>query len=307
MKISVIIPTYNRAEVLKKCLERLAEQTLEKEKFEVIVVDDGSSDGTKKVVEDAIGDVGFELSYLRQENQGQGVARNKGIGVAKGDVVLFIGDDILVDKHFLEMHLDQHKKNPEANIGVLGFIDWDPSIKITPFMEWLTNGSSILGKFGGHQFAFEKLKDKKWADYNFFYTSNISLKKSLLEEEKFDEDFHGYGWEDIELGYRLAKKKDFKLSYEPRAIGYHLHEMDERSLRGRMMGIGKSAHVINSKWPELKKVPGWRKQLVFFLLGNWVTVGALWVMSRIFKKLLPLYFYALSKRYFLKGVWYNDF
>jgi len=302
MKLSIVIPTYNRSDILFQCLNCLDGQSFSKDEFEVIVVDDGSSDDTSGIVRKAQDKFSVKIIYLHQKNQGQGIARNLGLSEAKGEIVMFIGDDILVEKDFAERHMAVHEKYPEENVGVLGFIDWHSSLNITPFMKWLTNGSSVFGRFGGHQFAFEKLVGKKWADFNFFYTSNISLKKSLLEKHSFDPLFKGYGWEDIELGYRLTKEENFRLSYEPRAVGHHLHLMNEESLAPRMRMIGKSAWLIHEKYPELGKVPSRFKRLVFKVLGSGVVIFVLNGLSSIAPKAKVFYFYALSKRYFMEGL-----
>lgn len=297
MQLSIIIPTYNRADILKECLERLGKQEFMNNEFEIVVVDDGSTDDTKNVVQQAKKQYKVDIRYLYQKNQGQGIARNYGLRYAKGTIVAFIGDDILVLPDFVQQHIRLHRAHKKENEAVLGFVGWDPRLELTPFMEWLTNGSSVLGRFGGHQFAFEKLQGKKNADYNFFYTSNISLKRSLLRKHPFDSRFSSYGWEDIELGYRLTKKENLIIHYNPRAIGYHYHELKPDSLKKRMKHIGKSAHLFHKKYPELNKVPSPWKKIVFTLLGSRIVCAVL-------KKLDPhgLYYYALSKKYFLEGV-----
>jgi len=300
MHISVIIPTYNRANILKECLDALANQELPKKDYEVIVVDDGSKDGTKEVVES------FKqksFTYIKQDNQGQGIARNTGIAKARGDIVVFIGDDIIVRGDFLAQHLRFHLRHPEEKRAVLGFTTWHPKLTLTPFMNWLTNGSTILGRFGGHQFAYEKLEDKQEADFNFFYTSNISLKSSLVDKYPFDPSFSGYGWEDIELGYRLHKRVGLKIHYNAHAIGYHYHAMTENSLAHRMRSIGRSAWIIHRKYPELQKVPPFWKKFIFMLLSNPLSIAVFsFIRNTSQGKYSSLYYYALSKKYFLEGL-----
>ena len=303
MLLSVIIPTYNRCEILKECLTALFHQTLPKRDYEVIVVDDGSKDNTKATVK-KLQKKHSNLFYFYKKNQGQGIARNFGFEKAKGGVVVFIGDDIIVIKDFLNEHLRYHLRFTRENEAVLGFITWHPKLVINSFMRWMTNGSAIFGRFGGHQFAYEKLAGKTEADFNFFYTSNISLKREIIEkkEDQFDSDFGSYGWEDIELGYRLYKKYGLKIFYNEKALGYHYHELDESTLERRMFMIGKSAHIIHSKHPELNKVPGKIKQICFRILGSLPVIGFIWSINKFTKnKFLALYFYALSKRYFMKG------
>lgn len=302
MLISVIIPTYNRCKILEICLKALFKQDLPANNIEIIIVDDGSRDDTKQVVK-RFQEAHENLYYLHQENQGQSIARNMGLKKAKGDVVLFIGDDIIVKPDFLSQHMRYHLRYPDENQAVLGFTTWHPDITMTPFMQWLTNGSNILGRFGGHQFAYEKLKDKEEADYNFFYTSNISIKLSLLDKYPFDPSFSRYGWEDIELGYRLHKRVGLKLYYNPEAIGYHHHVMTEDGLAKRMRNIGSSAHIFHKKYPELKKVPPLWKQIIFILMSNPLSISAIRFIRNITQgKFSDLYYYALSKKYFLEGL-----
>lgn len=300
MHISVIIPTFNRAKILKECLEALVNQELPKKDYEVIVVDDGSRDETKDVV-NSFKKNGFR--YIRQDNQGQGIARNTGVANANGDIVVFIGDDLIPRGDFLAQHLRFHLRYHNENEAVLGFTTWHPKLTLTPFMNWISNGSNILGRFGGHQFAYEKLKDRDTADYNFFYTINISLKRSLVDKYPFDPSFSGYGWEDIELGYRLHKRVGLKIHYNAHAIGYHYHAMSEQSLAHRMRSIGRSAWIINRKYPELQKVPPLWKRFVFVLIGNSLSIALFsFVRNTSQGKYSSLYYYALSKKYFLEGL-----
>ena len=302
LELSVIIPTHNRAEILSTCLEKLLENQFPKTKYEIIIVNDGSTDNTEEVVKE-IQKEHKQIRYFKQKKMGQGVARNLGMKEAKSEIILLIGDDIFVNKTFLEQHYKTHRLHPEKNYACLGLILWDPTIKISPLMEWLTNGSSLFGRFGGHQFAYEKLENKEFADYNFFYTSNISLKKRLLEKNQFDPWFDGYGWEDIELAYRLEKKENLKILYNPHAVGHHHHEISLENFKSRMISIGKAAVAFENKHPEINKVPKGFKKFIFQILGNSITVFLLKIASKLSKqKLQPLYFYALSKKYFMIGL-----
>jgi glycosyltransferase involved in cell wall biosynthesis len=302
--ISIVIPTYNRADILAECLDRLAHQRDVDGLYDIIIVDDGGSDRSSEVVSTFQKNYpGISVRYFKKENQGQGIARNYGVRQARGDVIIFIGDDILVPDDFVFRHLEFHRNHPEKNAGLLGFIEWDHRLPDTPLYTFLTNGSIILGRFGGHQFAFEKLEGRSKASYDFFYTSNISLKRELLLEEPFDENFLAYGWEDIELGYRLMMKHGFRLYFDKNVSVAHYHPMTEDALKKRMYVIGKSIVLFDQKYPELGKIPRGVKYFLFFVFGSTPMVGFFSLMKNIFGGAFHYwYYFALSKRCFLLGL-----
>lgn len=92
-RLSIIIPTHNRRDLLRRCLEYLGHQELDPAEFEVIVADDGSSDGTAEMVEGL--KTAYGLSVLRLEKCGKPAARNAGIKRARGEVCLFLDDDVI--------------------------------------------------------------------------------------------------------------------------------------------------------------------------------------------------------------------
>lgn len=295
MVLSVVIPTYNRSQILHECLEALYRQDMPRDDYEILVVDDGSKDETQKVL-DHFASKYKNFRSFRQKNMGQGVARNLGVEHAQGNIIVLIGDDIIVGENFLSEHLRFHLRHAEENAAVLGLTLWHPKLHVTPFMKWLTNGSTVFGRFGGHQFAYEKLEGKTEADYNFFYTSNISLKRTLLDKYPFDPSFSGYGWEDIELGYRLYLREGLRLFYNKDAVGYHDHMMTESSLADRMKNIGRSAWIFHRRYPELGKVPSPWKKLAFQIFSFSLFIKLYKLFNRNF------YYYALSKKYFLEGL-----
>ena len=260
MKISVVIPTHNRANILNTCLEKLqAQQGLD---FEIIVVDDGSQDHTTEVVHNFP-----EVKYIKQPPSHQGVARNRGVRQATGNIILFIGDDIFVEPDFLQKHHDAHAANPDDNVIVLGFSTWDPAIEINDYMRFLESS--------GWQFGYGKLSAgfvSHPEPYKFFYTSNISLKKSFFEKERFDENFKVYGWEDIELGYRLWKNHAMKLFYEPEAKALHHHFLPEDGLSKKMQNVGKSAVVFKKLQPEANIMPSGLKSAIIKIASNPITL-----------------------------------
>lgn len=105
--LSVIIPTYNRAALLQQCLDSLEKQDFPKVNFEVIVVDDGSSDETRSVL---AGPFSFTLRPIFAEHGGAAKARNRGIRESTGEVIVFTDDDCFPDPTFLRLHWEAHQK-----------------------------------------------------------------------------------------------------------------------------------------------------------------------------------------------------
>jgi glycosyltransferase involved in cell wall biosynthesis len=241
--ISVIIPTHNRAKLLKETLFFLNEQTYPRHRFETIVVDDGSTDETEKMIRQIQGGLDYKLKYLKQINRGPASARNRGIKDASSPFILFIGDDIFPSKDLIEQHINSLKVNPEA--AVLGFVDWSREQEVTDFMNYVAPN--------GFQFRYNTIKDPYDCDFKHFYTSNISLAKDWLMEESFDEDFPYGALEDTELSYRL-KKKGLRIIFNDKAIGHHFHPMTVESFCQKMKLIGISAKILIKKQPKLKGI-----------------------------------------------------
>lgn len=241
MKISVIIPTFNRGETLKKALVSLERQSVPKENFEVLIIDDGSFDNILTETSELIKKVNINTTLLVQKHSGPAKARNLGIQNAKYEIVLIINDDTICTNDLLSEHLNFHQKYHQIEAGVLGYVTWSPDIEITPFMRWLERR--------GPQFSYHKIKGEKAYWYQL-WTCNISFKKSfLLENKLFDEDFPYAAWEDVELGYRLYKK-GLRLYYNKKAVGFHYHYTDLDSMKNKMKIHGKSALIIKRKVPK---------------------------------------------------------
>ena len=277
MKISIIIPTFNRCGVLRRNLNLLAVQTLSRDKFEVVVVDDGSRDDSLRTLKEFEQKGVLDLKVITQENAGQGVARNKGIKKASGEILLFLGDDMLPKPDLLERHSIFHTVHPEDSVAALGLAEWHPEIFVTRFMKWLTTS--------GIQFKFNDLKKDSIVDFWRFYTANISLKRTLLDRERFDADFSGWGFEDAELGYRL-EKKGMKLLFLPEAVVQHYHKIDSSSLTERQFSAGKNAVLFQKKHPEIQILP----------------TGFKLVVQKIIALLFPFTFYGKAKKAFLRGI-----
>ncbi|MCA8972074.1 MAG: glycosyltransferase [Planctomycetes bacterium] len=241
--LSVLIPTYDRADKLRACLQRLAQQTLPPHCFEVVVVDDGSSDDTQAVLAEFAESAPFALRAYRQDNAGPAAARNRALREAGGQVVLYIGDDILLAPEALQHHVAWHRAHPEDHMAMVGRVDWAKNVRRDDFVRWLDTTNL--------QFDFEHATHGESRGYGGFYTSNLSLKRAFhLEHGLFDEDFRHAIWEDIELGYRLCEQ-GLDIVYNSLAQAWHDEVVTIERFEKRQELVGYYTELVLRKNPDL--------------------------------------------------------
>ncbi|MDB5098699.1 MAG: glycosyl transferase family 2 [Cyanobacteria bacterium RYN_339] len=197
-RFSVVIATYNRGPILEKCLRALLTQSISSDRFEIVVVDDGSTDDTPQLIERLKAEGGPSWQYLWQANRGRSHARNVGIEMAKGELVVFIDSDVVVVPEFLSEH---DKLHTGKRVFVQGL-----AVNTDNFDDPL---STPVGP-GAFSAAF-------------FATNNVSVARAYLKQAGgFDENFTEYGWEDLELGLRL-KAIGVGMVRSRAARGFHWH------------------------------------------------------------------------------------
>ncbi len=190
------MPTLNRASLLAQSLESLARQTLSPSEYEVIVIDDGSTDDTADVIPRFSSR--FNLRCVSIENSGISAAKNLGLFLSEAPITLFFDDDDIADSALLREHLDAHSRNPDENIAILGHTTWDPRLEITPVMEYVTEIGQLL-------FSYRNCADGQQLSYTYFWGGRSSCKRRFLTQHGiFNQDFRAI-IEDIELAYRLSK------------------------------------------------------------------------------------------------------
>jgi len=192
-KVSVVIPTLNRADLLARTIDRIQRQTVPSDLYEVLVVDNSSKDYTQQVLTQKVATYP-NLKIHTQAKRGAAATRNVGIRQASAEVVLFIDDDIFAEPDLIEVHLKHQNASPGAAIigGVAA--PWDDASD--PFLRYLRD-KRILNPYS--------IKCGPM-DFSYYHTGNVSTpRKMLLDVGGFNEEFSVYGMEDIELGYRLEK------------------------------------------------------------------------------------------------------
>lgn len=190
--ISVILSTFNRRQLLEKTLPAIFGQTLNSDKYEIIIVDDGSTDGTKVLVE-SYAKVHNNLKYFNQGHKGLSASRNLGISKAGGGIIAFTDDDCIPDKDWLKKIGETFKSNPEM-VGIEGKVITDKERRL-------------------FSSAPENLKGNK------FTGANMAFKKESLEQiGLYDEKFRFYR-EDSDMAIRISKLG--KIMFNPDIIVYH--------------------------------------------------------------------------------------
>jgi len=296
---SLIIPTHNRRETLLRVLravERLGSPEL---LLEVIVVDDGSADGTAQAATTL--QTGHPLQVLRQPQRGPAAARNAGAASARGQYALFLDDDIEPSPDLLQQHHARRGSVRTSDV-VVGRVAWPPEVVQTPFLRFVTEH---------YCFGFEHLDEASELTFRHFVTANLSLPRALLlEHGGFDERFP-YCFEDTDLGLRLANA-GVRLLYAPEAVGRHLRPTGVDAFCRRQELIGPSALVFARKHPDhpevtrLDRLPRWgtaRGALKKLLFNRgtrpvWKATAALLSRVGLVRAAELLYFQLLSYHYY---------
>jgi GT2 family glycosyltransferase len=230
LDLSVVMPTYNRLEELRRVIPTLLAQSIDASRYEVIVADSNSSDGTAEYLA-----AEPRVRHLPGAYSGRAAARNAGIAAARGRVVLFNDSDIIAASDLLERHVERHRR---ARCAVVGL-----EVQVRSYDEYLAKSRTPPERDSLHP------PTRKRLSWLYFLTGNASVEKSDLDAVGgFDESFTGYGHEDLELGYRL-EAHGVPIVYEPRAINYHLQDVGFEDQKSKMELAGRSTVRFYRKHP----------------------------------------------------------
>jgi glycosyltransferase involved in cell wall biosynthesis len=236
--MSILIPTYNRSETLQRTLDALTRQTVDADVYEIVVVDDASTDDTRMLLASFARQTDKQFRYaVLERNGGPAKARNVGLSMIHGRLILIMGDDIEPHPQLINRHLHWHREHPDEAYALLGRVQFPDALEPSRFMRWL--------EYHGRRYYFNyhPLKPDHPAAPVFFYTCNVSVKASLLEKSGwFDESFPFASHEDLELAERLAGQ-GMRLIYHPAAKGYHWHTLTIAGITKRVYRMGFSAHI----------------------------------------------------------------
>ncbi|GAC1502671.1 MAG: hypothetical protein NVS1B14_07560 [Vulcanimicrobiaceae bacterium] len=208
LKISVIIPTFNRLDTLQEVVPSLLHQDLPSEQFELVVGDSQSDDGTAEYL------AGFpdRVRHIAGPYSGRAAARNAALAAARNEIVVFNDADIIASPDLLRRHLARHQAM--ERIAVVG-----QEVQVRSLAEYEDKRLHPERRQPLHK------PSRKRLPWLYFLTGNASVRRDdVLAVGGFDETFTGYGHEDLELGYRL-RRAGVVIYYEPRAVSYHLQDI----------------------------------------------------------------------------------
>jgi glycosyltransferase involved in cell wall biosynthesis len=240
LPLSVVLCTYNRSTFLQMALASLADQTLDRDSFEVVVIDDGSSDTTREVADSFAGRL--PLRYFYQKNAGLAAGKNHGIYAAKGRILFFFDDDDIATPRLLEEHLRSHQQHADESYAVLNYTTWSPRLKVSPLMRFITDVGCFL-------FSYPNIRHGSVLDYTYFWGGRSSCKRSFLIEHGIFNPIFRFGCEDIELGYRLSHH-GLKVVYNAAAVTYMVREVNLDDFYRRLLRQGRSQYHFSSMYDD---------------------------------------------------------
>lgn len=228
--ISVVVPTYNRIDRIRRVLAALERQTYPRDHFEVIVISDGSTDGTDDYLRSV---ASGRVRPIFQPNRGPAAARNTGIRAAAGQLIVFVDDDVVPELGLLTAHADIHRA-AGRQVAVIGPLLTPTDVELAPWVAW---EQAMLEK------QYNAMADGRWQPTaRQFYTGNASIGRDvLIDAGGFDEKFRRA--EDVELAYRLAGRGiGFIFSMAP--AGYHYAERSFASWMATAQAYGRNDAIF---------------------------------------------------------------
>ncbi len=291
MFYSIIIPCYNCEKTISNTLNSLLEQKTKKQ-FEIICVDDGSIDNTKKEIQKI---KSKKVGYFYQKNKGPAKARNIGAKKAKGEIILFIDSDCVAEKNWLEEMIKPF--DDKKVVAVQG--------------AYKTKQKELTARFSQIEIEerYEKMKKSKSIDWVGSYSAAYN-KKEYFSVGGFDESFPIASGEDPELSYKLHEKGG-RIVFNPRAIVYHFHpkklskylkiKFFRAFYRPRMYSKHKKKMLKDSYTPQTLKL-----QIICFYLVILALIFSLLAISLVFVALFFLIIHLLLGAKLFSLSWKKD-
>jgi GT2 family glycosyltransferase len=251
-RVGVIIPAWERPDKLLRALQSWANQTIEPTRFEILVIDDGSTVPLEDSLKPALTAEAlsrFQVRFLRlNDNAGPARARNRGMDFfmdqdAPPTLVLFVGDDIEPEPNYLVTLLEEYQAWGDESMALLGRVHWPDDAPVNRVMDLIERN--------GMQFAYASLPARAMLPANCFYTCSVAISSAWLRKHplRFNETFPFAAWEDTEFAGR-AMEQGMRLAYAARVQATHRHPMDYVSFSKRQRKVGAAGRVYHSLNPK---------------------------------------------------------
>jgi len=229
MKASVIVPAYNAAQTIEECIEALLKQSAPQDEYEVILVDDGSTDGTTTLAQS------YGVQVLTQHHCGPAAARNAGAGEATGEIILFTDADCAPTRMWIEEMTRAFAADPEV-VGVKG--------------TYLTRQRELVARFVQIEYEDRYDRTARQERIDFIDTYSAGYRRDVfLANGGFDTTFPTASVEDQELSFRLARK-GYRMVFAPEARVYHRHDVSLGEYTRRKFNIGYWKALLTQWHPE---------------------------------------------------------
>ena len=248
--VSVVVATRDRAELLEGCLRSLEAQVVEPGTFEVVVVDDGSTDTTPEVLTRWARRL--PLRRDRLAGCGRSAAKNLGVLIARGDLVLLLDDDDRLLPDAIAAYLTARSAAPREELprlAVLGHTDWASELAVTPLMRHVT-------EVGCQLFAYPALREGVALDWRHFWEGRLMVSRGLLVAEGLHDQRLVYSI-DVELGRRLDRVAPITVRYAPAARGVMARPVDLGSMVTRAHAKGRAQRRIAELHPDDEELVGY--------------------------------------------------
>ena len=213
MKLSIIIPVYNVEKYIERCLRSAAVQDLPPNEYEIIVINDGSTDGSSKIIE-AISKEFTNISLHNQENTGLGGARNKGITLAKGTYIWFIDSDDFIEQNSLNHVVS---KSFENDVDILSF-EFGCTNENGDAINWIEFSLDYMGKPSLTGEAFYSVNYKHNYIWLYLFKRSLFLNNNLFFEERIN-------MQDSEIMPRIMWHVK-KIMHAPQVVYYYVNRED---------------------------------------------------------------------------------
>jgi glycosyltransferase involved in cell wall biosynthesis len=244
--VSVIIPAYNAADTIAACVDSILAQNYPVNSYEIIVVNDASTDNTKALLDQY--EKNRRINVIQHnKNRALAATRNTGIRASTGEILIFIDADITVLPDFISRHVQYYK---DANIiGVLSQIKPGSNIKYDKYQRYLYESRRGAKKYPADQPL----------PYQTFLFSASSLRKSVTNAAGlFDENITRYGGEDTEFAYRISRHYPKNLFYAPEIEVFHHHYRRIEDVLKNVTDFGNYVvPYLVKKNPEFKHLYGY--------------------------------------------------